>query len=1432
MFDRIISFSLQNKLLIILATIALIIAGVESMRHIPLDAVPDITNNQVQIVSTAPTLAPQEVEQLITFPLEAVMTNIPDVVEVRSISRYGLSVITIVFEENVEGMKARQFVQEQIDLIKGSLNGITEPELMPITTGLGEIYQYVLTVDPEYAHRYDATELRTIQDWIVKRQLNGTEGIIEVSSFGGYLKQYEVALDPLLLRANGITIPQVITALQSNNENSGGSYIEKGPNSFYIRTEGRIDTEEELADIWVENRAGLPIRISDIATVRIGSAKRYGAMTMDGKGEVVGGITLMLKGANSSQTLENVKERMKIIASTLPEGVSIYPYLDRSKLIERTISTVQRNLIEGGLIVILVLLLLLGNLRAGIIVASVIPLSMLFALIMMRQFGISANLMSLGAIDFGIVIDGAVIIVEGLLHTLAATWVGHRLTSSQMDQVVGESSGRIYRSAAFGVLIILVVFVPILLLEGTEGKTFRPMAQTVGFAIIGSMILSMTYVPVMSSLFLNKQIKATRTFSDRLMDRLRRAYSPSLSLALNRPMAILLTAFSVFLISLFILSRLGSEFVPTLEEGDIAMQQSIKPGSSLEESIHTAGLAEKILIEHFHEVEHVVSKIGTAEVPTDPMAIEDADVMIILKDKEEWTTASDREGLMDAMKEKLAVIPWASFEFTQPIQLRFNELMTGSKADISVKIFGEDVDILKSKADEAALLIHEIDGAGDVKVDQTDGLQQLLVSYDRERMALHGIHVDEVNQIIRSAYAGEITGEVFEEERRFDLVVRLAPQYREELDLSQLMVKDLQGQDIPLSEIASVSMTEGPMLISREQARRFINIGVNIRNRDVSSLVADISEKLEQELDLPPGYEIQYGGSFENLQHATTRLAIAVPIALGLILLLLYLAFRRVSDTLIIFMAVPLSAVGGILALWLRDMPFSISSGIGFIALFGVSVLNGIVLLSAIRTSSEQEELDLRSIIQQASLSRLRPVLMTATVAALGFLPMALSTGSGAEVQRPLATVVIGGLISSTLLTLLVIPSLYYIWHRKSYRKATMVLLIPLLWLGSGELHAQDETTFEELWQHAVATHPHLQNLDLAIEANDLRHKAKLTWGPLNMQYMQGQINYDGNDQQLVITQDVSPLIRFQERSIQRERITKQGAILQLDRDLESVRFQAELGNSYLQWQYQHEILGLKEAIHSVYDQLRDKIEKRYALGELDQVEYLFYSTQLERIRQERNSADLAYESAERNLRAKALWQESQPLNCPPLAPWPVDSAAILFDKSAHLQRQSLDIELALQEDRLAIIQARQWDFQAGYFGQSLEQESLFQGFVLGASIPMDARINRVRRQQSKLHQEILQNDLLLMEQELLANRAGIQLRLDQLQGQISNYTAVVETDLRSILEKSLLRYQLGEIDFFELTRVHESLIDIELAQIEALLEYNQLILQQRIWNQ
>ena len=1196
MIASIVAFSVKNKLIIVFLVFGLMLTGLNAIRSLPIDAVPDITNNQVQVVTTSPSLVAQEVEQLITYPVEVAMANIPNLVEVRSISRFGLSVVTVVFEDHIPVLEARQFVREQIDqAVENIPQGLGLPTLMPITTGLGEIYQYVLQVQPGYEDQYDPMRLRTIQDWIVKRQLAGVKGIIETSSFGGFLKQYEVALKPDLMQSLDITIPEVLEAIAANNENSGGSYIEQSTNAYYIRTEGTVKSQADIAAIVVAIRNNLPVLVGDIAAVRLGYPQRYGAMTMNGQGEAVGGITLMLKGANTSEALANVQERMAAIQETLPEGINIVPYLDRADLVGSTIRTVRNNLLEGGIIVILVLVLLIGDFRAGLIVASVVPLSMLFALALMQYFGVSANLMSLGAIDFGIVVDGPIIIIEGIMASLMAGYAGKKLLADQFDAEVIQSTTTIYRAAVFGVLITLVVFIPIMTLTGVEGKMFKPMAYTFSFAVLGALLLSVTYVPMMASWFLKKKIRSTPSYAERLINGIWIVFSPMLRLGLTRPILVVGVAILVFMGILALFQRMGAEFMPTLEEGDIAMQMTIPPGSSLSESISSTTKAERIILAHFPEVKGVVSKIGTAEVPTDPMAIEDADIMILLKEKSAWTTAKDREGLVAAMKEKLEVMIGASFEFTQPIQLRFNELMTGAKTDIAVKIFGENTAELARLGQAAEAIISKIPGAADVRVDQTEGMPQWQIQYDREKLAIYGLNVSELNTIIRAAYAGEKVGVVFENERTFDLVIRLNEAFRQNLDLNQLWIRTPNGTAIPVSTVADIQFKSGPMQISRESARRRITIGVNIRDRDVSSLVSAIRNALHDQLDIPPGYMITYGGQFENLEKAQQRLLVAVPIALALILLFLYLAFGTFKYALIIFLTVPFAAIGGILALWLRGMPFSISAGVGFIALFGVSVLDGIVLISRFnQIGGNTPEVGLFDRILEGVQSRLRPVLMTTITTALGFLPMALSMTNGAEVQRPLATVVIGGCLSATLLTLFVLPVVYAWVERyhgrnpKSYLFTVMILFCTLPALSGQEM------TKAAVLNHATQNFPNVVQAHLRLEQAKLENDKVKQLEPTQFNLQFGQINGRPTDYMFSVLQPLDIQKRRQARqTIADATVGVAQAELALTR--RQLIYQVEL--AWLEWIYWNDQIGLSNRQLTLLNAMEDKVKERIDSG-------------------------------------------------------------------------------------------------------------------------------------------------------------------------------------------------------------------------------------------
>lgn len=1063
MFQKLITYSIRHKLVIGVLSIALAIWGVWSLVHLPFDSTPDITDNQVQVITQAPSLGAQEVEQYVTTPVEMALANIPRIQERRSISRSGLSVITLVFDDAADIYWARSQVSQVVEQLEKELPKNTETEMGPIATGLGEIYHYTIRAKEGYEHKYSLTQLRTMQDWIVRKQLSGTPGVAEVSGWGGYVKQYEVAINTDQLNASGVSVNDLFEALQRNNANTGGSYIEQNSNQYYIRGIGVVKNLEDVANITVKTVDGIPVKVGDVAKVQLGHATRFGAVTRNGEGEVVAGIAIMLKGENFQEVSKNVKERISQIQKSLPEGVVIEPFIDRTNLVDRVEGTIARNLIEGGLIVIFVLVIFLGNWRAGLVVASVIPLSMLFAFGMMKTFGIDGNLMSLGAIDFGMIVDSAVIIVEAVVTHIntghfsqpevRAAYLAQcqnggaatpfALTQKQMDEEVHFSASRIRQSAAFGEIIIMIVYIPLMTLVGIEGKMFRPMALTVFFAILGAFILSLTYVPMASSLMLSRKVHTRKTFSDRVIEKLQAWYRPVLDWVLARNKDVITGAVALFCVSIVGFKYLGGEFIPSLEEGDFAVEMSMSQGTSLSQMVESCTKAEKLLKKEYPEIKQVVSRIGSAEIPTDPMPVERADIMIALKPKAEWTSAKTTPELMEKMEETLSAIPGLEAEISQPIQMRNNELLTGIKQDVAIKIFGEDLDVLTQQAGKVKRMIEDVPGVSGIFVEEVAGLPQIQVKYNHEKMAAYGVSVDDISEILETTFAGAVAGSLYEGDKKFDIVLRMDPSQRNVESLEQLSIPLKDGTDIPLSQVADIDYSPAPAQVSHEDGARRIYVGFNVKGRDVQSTVEDIQEILDEKLKLPDGYYYNYGGEFENLQSATNRLMVVIPIALVIILLLLYATVKNVRESLFIFSAIPLAAIGGVWALWLRGMPFSISAGVGFIALFGVAVLNGIVLIGQMNQMQREEktadklsasigvtELIHHRIIESCMV-RLRPVLMTALVASMGFLPMALSQGDGAEVQRPLATVVIGGLITSTLLTLLVLPAIYKTFTRK-----------------------------------------------------------------------------------------------------------------------------------------------------------------------------------------------------------------------------------------------------------------------------------------------------------------------------------------------------------------------------------------------------------------
>lgn len=1134
MLTKIIEFSVRNKLIIGLLVIALIGIGTYQTTKLPIDAVPDITNNQVQVITIAPSFGATDIERLVTFPIEQTTGNISGTKEIRSFSRFGLSLVTIVFDDDIDVYWARQQVAERLQQVQSQIpQGIGTPALGPISTGLGEIYQYVVRPKKGYEQKYDIAELRTIQDWIVRRQLLSVKGVAEVSSFGGKLKQYEIAVNPDKLNAYGISINDIFSALEENNQNTGGAYIEKGPTVLYVRSEGLIGSLEDIGNISIANKNNeTPLFIRDVANVKMGYATRYGAMTYNDQGEVSGAVVMMLKGANSSEVIKNVKAKVAQIQKTLPEGVVIEPFLDRTKMVNNAISTVEKNLMEGALIVVLVLVLFLGNFRAGLLVASVIPLAMLFAICMMNLFGVSGNLMSLGALDFGLIIDGAVIIVESVMHQLSHNARFQQMTNlskKEMNNTVIGSAGKMMNSAVFGQIIILIVYLPILSLQGIEGKMFRPMAQTVAFALLGAFLLSLTYIPMMSSWVLSRKISHKHNLSDRVMRRVEAFYQKFLLKAIRMPKRIIAVVSVLFIAAIFVMSRLGGEFIPSLEEGDFAVDTRVLTGSNLNTTIASTQKAAHILKTRFPEVIKVVTKIGSGEVPTDPMPMDASDMMVILKDKSEWTSAKTFPELSEKMSKALEDVPGITAGFQYPVNMRFNELMTGARQDVVLKIFGDDLDSLAATADKLGKIINTVDGVQNLYIEPITGMPQVIITYNRPMIAQYHLSVAGINKVVNTAFAGQSTGLVFEGEKRFDMVVKLNADVRKNLeDVQNLLIPTPSGNQIPLSQLADVKIKDGPNQIQRENTQRRIIVGFNIKGRDVQSIVQELQAKVNAQIKLPAGYSITYGGSFENLNQAKSRLMVAVPISLALIFILLFFAFKSVKESLLIYTAIPLSTIGGIFFLALRGMPFSISAGIGFIALFGVAVLNGIVLVAEFNRLKKSGIKNIVRIVVDGTESRLRPVLMTAFVASLGFIPMALSNGAGAEVQRPLATVVIGGLMGATLLTLFVLPLLFIAFEKgftmNPFKKKAITLLIVsgISLMGMGSVKAQEKITLDRAIALAVQNNQNLKTEKLKADYAKavIKTSADIPQTGITADY--GQINSAYNDTKFGISQNIA----------------------------------------------------------------------------------------------------------------------------------------------------------------------------------------------------------------------------------------------------------------------------------------------------------------------
>lgn len=1220
MLNRIISFSVRNKLIIGLFVLGLVIWGAYELTRLPIDAVPDITDNQVQVITVSPSLGTPDIERLVTFPVEQSVSSISGVKQIRSFSRFGLSLVTVVFNDETDIYWARQQIGEKLQQVTRSIpRDAGAPEMAPVSTGLGEIYQYVVRPLKGYEGKYDAMELRTIQDWIVRRQLLGTPGVAEVSSFGGRLKQYEIAVRQEQLKAYNITITDVFDALEKNNQNTGGAYIDKGPTVLYIRSEGLTTTLNDIEKIVVKNLDnGMPLLMRDVATVGYGSAIRYGAMTYNDKGEVAGAVVMMLKGENSSAVIKRVKEKIEEIQQMLPEGVVIEPFLDRTKMVNNAIKTVKTNLMEGALIVIFVLVFFLGNLRAGLIVSSVIPLSMLFAIILMNKFGVGGNLMSLGAIDFGLIVDGSVIVVEAILHRFSHSrhfrGIGC-LSQNQMDAEVDKSTGAMIKSAVFSQIIILIVYLPILSLEGIEGKMFRPMAFTIAFAILGAFLLSVTYVPMMAALCLNKKLNHTLTITDKLMIWLERRYQPLLKRFLGFPKTVIIATLVLFTLAVMLLVRMGGEFIPQLEEGDFAVETRLLTGSNLNNTIQSTQQASKILLQNFPEVQKVVTKIGSAEIPTDPMPFEAGDMMVILKDKSEWTSAKTFPELSKKMTTMLEEVPGITVGFQFPVQMRFNELMTGARQDVVCKIFGENLDTLTSYAHRLNDIIKTVNGAVNIYEERMTGMPQVVISYNRDRMAEYGLNVSDINRVVNTAFAGQIAGQVYEGEKRFDMSVRLAGDARKSIqDIENLMIPVAKGTQIPLLMVAGIKETEGVNQVQRENTRRRIIVGFNVSGRDVQTIVQELQQKVTQQLDLAKGYTIAYGGSFENMTAAKQRLSIVVPIALLLIFLLLYFAFNSVKQGLLIYTAIPLSATGGILALWMRDMPFSISAGVGFIALFGVAVLNGILLVSEFNRLTKEGWHDAKRIVIHATKSKLRAVLMTALVPSLGFIPMAISTGAGGEVQKPLATVVIGGLIISTMLTLFVLPVLYIVFEKGfSYLKSSgkIITTLVLLCFCISGINAQQKITLSGAIDSALKNNAFLQVSKTQVDYYKALRKSNLDIDKTSIDFEYGNFNSVAADHRFSVSQTVQfPSVYRNQGNVNLTNIL----ISETGYQQKEIELKAKVKQVFYRLLVLEKRRELLTEADSIYGNFLQKTSERFKAGDVDVLEQTTAENQREQI--------------------------------------------------------------------------------------------------------------------------------------------------------------------------------------------------------------------------
>jgi cobalt-zinc-cadmium resistance protein CzcA len=1277
-------------------------------------------------------------------------------------------------------------------------------------------------------------ELRTIQDWIVKRQLSGIPGVVEVNTWGGFLKQYEVAINPEKLKSMNISSAQILDALEKNNSVAGGGYIEKTNESYFVRGEGLIKSINDIENIVIKNVEGVPVLVKDVADVSFGSANRFGAITGNGEGEKVLGQVMMLKDGDSNKVIEAVKERVAEIQKTLPEGVYINGFLERSELIGKTTFTVAENLILGIIIVVFVVILLLGSLRSGLVVASVIPLSLLFTLSMMYIFGIDANLMSLGAIDFGIIIDGAVIIVEYIAYKITQNSTSLMKLSSKerqenIDEITYKSSSKMMTSAVFGQLIILIVFIPILSLSSVEGKMFKPMAMAFSFALIGAMFLCFTYVPVIASIFLKPEKQSKNNVSKRIMSFFYRLYEPTIQWALYHKKVVIGASVALLISTVALFNSMGGEFIPTLDEGDFVIQPVLKTGTSLSKTVEITTQIEQILLDNFPEVDQVVSRIGAAEVPTDPMSMEESDIIIKLKPKSEWVSAKSKDELADKFKEKLSIIPGIDYEFTQPIEMRFNELITGVRADVAIKIFGEDLTVLSSLADEIKNKIANVEGASDIIVEKIDGLPQMTVSYNREKVARYGLNIEDLNRVVQMAFAGQTVGNVFEGERRFDLVVRLDANYRKNIDnLKNLYVDTPVGTKVPLQEVATINYTKGPAKISRDQTKRRIVIGINVRNRDMESVVQDVQQIIDSQVKLPVGYTIMYGGQFENLNSAKARLKLAVPIALFLIFVMLHFAFNSIKDALMIFSAIPLSAVGGVLFLWLRGLPFSISAGVGFIALFGIAVLNGIVLIEHLKELKAQGMDNVYERILKGTKERLRPVVLTAAAAALGFLPMAVSTNAGAEVQRPLATVVIGGLFTATVLTLVVLPVLYALFETKKIRmnkkisKKTLILLLLMFPVfGFSQIK---KITLNEAISIGIENNKQLNISKFEVDKSDKLKNSAFNIDKTNVYYLNDKTNL-ASDNEPYETFGISQTIEFPTVYFARKKTnTIKTNMAEIAYQISKNELIKDISKAYYKIIYLNEKMQYVKLIDSLYKNFANASKRKFELGDANYLEmitakskYNEFATQLSQLKNDINIAYLEFQTLLQS--EETFLIEEQKL--PKINVEQVELSSHLVNQYYAENSKLFSAQKNVENQQLLP------DLDFNYFNsRDVNMSNSLNSFQAGVSIPLFFFGNSSKISAAKIEEDMALEKAAEVDIKLNATYQNLMQQLEQSEAELSYYSTSGLNLADEILKTATQSFNNGEIDFFQYIQSIETSNQININYLTVLNLHNQLVLQ------